>query len=303
MLPSASDLIYFYEVAKESNFSRAAKKLHISQPSLSFSIKRLEQLLNTNLFIRHTQGVTLTRAGNQLFENFESLLTQWNSLTTTIKETNQHIKGKVTIGCYSTLCSYMSEMNSDLLLQYPELEIHFKHGLSADLMQSIIEGNVDIGIMTDPYPHANIIIRKIAETEFSFWASCKQNKKVDLYSDELLILVDLKIPLMNSLLNELQKLRQHRPAPRICNVDQIEALAAMAINNHGAAILPSCYVELHFKDQLKKIEGAPSYVKPLCLVYRPDVKQIAAVKAVLKAIDDLLQANNLKSASTSILEV
>ncbi|ARB92630.1 LysR family transcriptional regulator [Legionella longbeachae] len=297
MLPSASDLIYFYEVAKESNFSRAAKKLHISQPSLSFSIKRLEQLLNTNLFIRHTQGVTLTRAGNKLFENFESLLTQWNSLTTTIEETNQNIKGKVTIGCYSTLCSYMSKMSSNLLLQYPELEIHFKHGLSADIMQHIIEGNVDLGIMTDPYPHANVIIRKIAETEFAFWSSCKQNKEVDLYADELLILADLKIPLVHSLLNELQKLRQHRPAPRICNVDQIEALAAMAINNHGAAILPKCYIELHFKDQLKMIEDTPTYVKPLCMVYRPDVKQVAAVKVVLKAIDDLLQS--IKEQSTS----
>lgn len=254
MLPSASDLIYFYEVAKESNFSRAAKKLHISQPSLSFSIKRLEGLLNTHLFIRHTQGVTLTRAGNKLFENFESLLTQWNSLTTTIQETNQHIKGKVTIGCYSTLCTYLSEMSSDLLLQYPELEIHFKHGLSADIMQGIIEGTVDLGIMTDPHPHANIIIRKIAETEFSFWSSCKQDNEVDLYSDELLILADLKIPLMHTLLNELHKLRQHKPAPRICNVDQIEALAAMALNHHGAAILPRCYVELHFKDQLKRLQ-------------------------------------------------
>ncbi|KTD11674.1 LysR family transcriptional regulator [Legionella gratiana] len=297
MLPSASDLIYFYEVAKESNFSRAAKKLHISQPSLSFSIKRLEQLLNTHLFIRHTQGVTLTRAGNTLFENFESLLAQWHSLTTTIKEENQHVKGKVTISCYSTLCSHLSEISADLLRQYPELEIHFKHGLSPEIMQNIIEGNVDIGIMTDPHPHANVIIRNIAETEFGFWVSCKQSAEVDLYSDELLILADLKISPSQYLLNELQKLRPHKPAPRICNVDQIEAVAGMAVNNHGVAILPNCYIELHFKDQLKKIEDAPIYVKPLCLVYRPDVQQIAAVKIVLEAIDDLIHSNNTRKSS------
>jgi DNA-binding transcriptional LysR family regulator len=292
MLPSANDLMYFYEIAKESNFSRAAKKLHISQPTLSFSIKRLEQLLNTHLFIRHTQGVTLTRAGSKLYENFEGLLAQWHSLTATIKEANQDIKGKVTIGCHSIIFSFMTKMNADLLSQYPQLEIHFKHGLAPEIMQNIIEGNIDLGITTDPYPHANVIIRNIAMTEFGFWVSSKQNTTVDLCSDELLILADLNIPPTQYLLNELHKLRPHKPAPRICNVDQIEALIHMAINNHGVAILPSCYIEIYFKNQLKRLEEAPVYAKPLCLAYRPEVKQIAAVKIVLEAIGDLVNSNS-----------
>lgn len=52
MLPSVTELTYFYEVAIAGSFSRAAKKLSISQPSLSLAIKRLEKTLNVSLFVK-----------------------------------------------------------------------------------------------------------------------------------------------------------------------------------------------------------------------------------------------------------
>ena len=299
MLPSSSDLIYFYEVAKELNVSRAAKKLYVSQPSLSFAIKRLEELLNATLFVRHPKGVTLTPAGYMLFENFEQLLAQWNALTNGIKDANQQMKGKVTIGCYSTINAHLSEMNSALMMQYPELEIHFKHGLSKELMQNIVEGHIDIGILAAPYPQANIVIRQIAQTEFAFWAAPETKQNIDIYTDDLLILADLKIPPVKYLLNKLKKMRKKNVKMRLCNVDQIEALASMAIKSHGLVILPSCYVELNFVNQLEKIEDAPTDVSPLNLVYREDALQVVAVNTVLKGINQILQSMNSKWMSVS----
>lgn len=292
MLPSPTDLTYFYEIANELNFNRTAKKLNISQPSLSMAIKRLEKLLDTNLFIRHSQGVTLTRAGSQLLINVEKLLIQWGEISKNINDASEQVKGKVTVGCHSTLSPFLSNMVSQLLTQYPELEIHFQHGFATEIMQNIVEGNLDIGIITDPYPHANVIIRPLAETEFTFWMSTKHGKWLDLYAQELLIICDLQISPTQHLLNELHKSRINLPPPRFSNMNQIEAIAAMTIESEGIGILPTAYTEYYFSKQLKKIPDAPVYTKPLCLAYRSENKKVLPVQTVLNAIKNLVKSNN-----------
>jgi DNA-binding transcriptional LysR family regulator len=136
MLPSTTDLFYFYTVALELHFSRAAKKLHVSQPSLSIAIKKLENLLDTNLFIRHKQGVTLTQTGEKLFDNVKKIFLLWEETVSVIKETKQYIKGVIRIGCHSTITPFLSDMVSQLLNQYPELQIHFHNEISLKVMEN-----------------------------------------------------------------------------------------------------------------------------------------------------------------------
>ena len=62
----------FYEVAKAGNISKAARELYISQPAISQSIKKLEQSLDTALFVRSSRGVQLTEEGELLFSHVKS---------------------------------------------------------------------------------------------------------------------------------------------------------------------------------------------------------------------------------------
>ena len=61
----------FYTVAKNKNISLAAKELYISQPAISKAISKLENNLETTLFIRSSRGVTLTEEGRILYEHWE----------------------------------------------------------------------------------------------------------------------------------------------------------------------------------------------------------------------------------------
>lgn len=144
MLPSTTDLIYFFEVAKELHFSRAAKKLNVTQPSLSLAIKRLEEQLKMSLFIRHKQGVTLTRAGKELHTNVSKLLAHWNEIFSNLQDANHLVKGRVSIGCHSTLAPFMSGMVADLFAQYPGLEIHFQHEFREKIMEWVVKGDVEM---------------------------------------------------------------------------------------------------------------------------------------------------------------
>ena len=71
MIASPNDLIDFIELSNTLNFSRASERIGISQPSLSTAIKRLEQAIGAELFIRGKNGVSLTQAGKRLLSHGE----------------------------------------------------------------------------------------------------------------------------------------------------------------------------------------------------------------------------------------
>lgn len=286
MLPSAIDLHYFYSVAAELHFSHAAKKLNVSQPSLSIAIKRLEKLLETPLFIRHKQGVTLTRAGNQLLNDVKKLLMQWEKTVSDIKEVNQSIKGEVRIGCHSTLTPFMSNMVSELLEQNLGLAIHFQHDSTPKVMQNLVKGELDIGLVTDPYLHPEVIIQQIALTDFTYWVSIKHQAKINLYAKDTIIICDPQLPQTQYLMKQLLKKTKHQQL-KLNAMNHIEAIAAMTVEGYGVGILPSSFTGQYFGDKLQKIPDAPVYEKPLCIAYRPENKSVAAIQLVIHGIRNL----------------
>jgi DNA-binding transcriptional LysR family regulator len=85
-------LSYFVQVAKDNSFTVAARNLHLSQPALSKMIKKLEEDLGVQLFDRSEHKMTLTDAGEKLFEEGQRLLSEMDAITDAIQDTkNLHI--------------------------------------------------------------------------------------------------------------------------------------------------------------------------------------------------------------------
>ena len=80
MLPSASELHYFLEVANTLNISRAAERLGVSQPTLSLAVQRLEANLGTAVLIRNKSGVKLTHVGQKFVSQARLLLLEWERI-------------------------------------------------------------------------------------------------------------------------------------------------------------------------------------------------------------------------------
>src|SRR5690625_174204 len=106
-------LFYFTTLAEVRSFTRAAKKLHISQPSLSYAIKQLEKNTDTTLFERHEGGVILTDIGQQFFNISKELLAHYDEALTefeTIKETGT---GTISIGMIEAVKNWIPTIISD----------------------------------------------------------------------------------------------------------------------------------------------------------------------------------------------
>ena len=86
MLPSPTEILYFNEIAKTSNLSRAAERLGVTQPTLSLALKRLEDTIGMPLMIRSKTGVQLTRAGQKLLTKSLTILENSQRLLMVLEE-------------------------------------------------------------------------------------------------------------------------------------------------------------------------------------------------------------------------
>src|SRR5215468_8160009 len=109
------DLRYFVAVAEELNFTRAAERLHISQPALSKQIQGLETALRAQLFARDRRHVTLTAAGRALLDVARPLLDRWDEGTATVADAAATEVRKLRIGT-------LTSIGRDL---YPRVVDHF----------------------------------------------------------------------------------------------------------------------------------------------------------------------------------
>lgn len=280
MAPSFVDLTYFYETACSLNFSRAAAKLGVSQPTLSYAIGRLETKLNTSLFIRHSQGVTLTLPGQRLQIHVAELIQQWKKTEHSIQSLNQEISGQVSIGGQTTLIRPIASLVASLLQKHNRLEIKIINESSDILTNRIIEGVIDIGIVVDPIPHPDLVMVEIDEVELTFWVSSQ------VKTDESIIIYDMERKQLRELLKKYEKIN---PSIRYCSSNNHQLTAELTANGAGIGILAACYVELEYKLKLKRLTNAPVHFGKMYLIYRGENRKMLARETVLTAIKELIE--------------
>ena len=93
----------FYYVAKNESITRAANELSISQPAISKSIKTLEEQINTPLFIRKRDGVSLTEAGESIYNKIKEAIELIDSAEDDIKSLTNLESGSINIGASKTI--------------------------------------------------------------------------------------------------------------------------------------------------------------------------------------------------------
>ena len=118
-------LRYFLEIAREGNMSRAAERLHVTQPTLSKQMKDLEQELGKKLFKRGSTSVSLTDEGMLLRKRAEDLLALADKITNEFQAMDDITGGDIYIGCAeSYLVKYLARAVKKLSSIYPNIHYH-----------------------------------------------------------------------------------------------------------------------------------------------------------------------------------
>lgn len=145
----------FAEVAQLGNFTRAAERLHLAQPSLSRQISALEHDLGVELFARARGGSTLTAAGECLLPLARRMLADAESIRRELAELSGLRRGRVRLGATPTLCvSLVAEVLSVFRAAHPAIELHLSEQGSLRLLDELAAGELDLALITTSAPDA-----------------------------------------------------------------------------------------------------------------------------------------------------
>ncbi len=139
----------FYIVAEYGNISKAAKKLFVSQPAVTKSIKNLEENLGIKLFNRNSKGVQLTEEGKVLYEYVKNAYIQIEKGEKIVKQLKNKSKGVVRIGISNTLCKYyFMPFLKGFHEKYPDIKIEITNRVTLETLELFEKGSLDCAIVS-----------------------------------------------------------------------------------------------------------------------------------------------------------
>lgn len=159
-------LKYFLTVAHTNNITRAAKQLHITQPTLSRQIMELEKELDATLFDRNQRHLQLTEAGVLLQQRATILLQLIDQTKDDLHQQEKELTGTVNLGCaVSTASPLLMKLVAEFQEQYPGVQFSIFDGDGDVLRRQVDEGTADLACLLEPVEAAkyNYLVLPIKE--------------------------------------------------------------------------------------------------------------------------------------------
>lgn len=140
----------FVLAAREGNVSRAAERLHLTQPAVSLQLKRLAEETGLQLFTRTPHGLALTADGAALLPQAERVLAAVGDLQQAARNLQGTVRGALRIGTildpeFTRLGMFLRE----LVESAPQIETELRHGMSGTVLAQVLRGELDVGFHLD----------------------------------------------------------------------------------------------------------------------------------------------------------
>lgn len=284
----SAPLSYFVAVAEHGSVTAAAKAMHISQPSLSVAVKKLEEEVGAQLLHRSRRGVTLTRAGELLLSRARQAQQVLGAARDELRALETEPRGRFVLGCHESLGTYvLPGFMGRFLGRHPGIELRLMNANSREVEQAIVERRVDVGLVVNPARHPDCVVQPLFEDTVTFLVASalrrRRKRPQDLLSSHPL----LHVP-------ELHQTRQLLDALRNAGIEvqrqiacsSMELVKSLVLDGAGVGVLPY-RVATHGVAAgrlLPLARGLPVYGDRITLVRRADLPKTAGARALLDSL-------------------
>ena len=162
-----TELKYIVAVAREKHFGKGADACHVSQPTLSVAIKKLEEELQVKLFERNANEITVTPLGQEIVRQAQSVLEQAENIREIAKRGKDPLAGALRLGVIYTIGPYLlPDLVRQAIAHIPQMPLMLQENFTVKLLEELRNGEIDCAILAEPFPDTNLAIAPLYDEPF-----------------------------------------------------------------------------------------------------------------------------------------
>ncbi len=149
----------FHTVARLMSFTKAAESLHMTQPAVTFQVRQLEEYFNTRLFDRTHNRISLTEAGQRVYEYADKIFSLYAEMENSVRDLTGEVSGVLMLGASTTIAEYMlPALLGDFKSRFPEVSIRLQVGNSDNIVSMVENNAIDLGVVESPVGNKNLVV-------------------------------------------------------------------------------------------------------------------------------------------------
>jgi len=295
-----TQLSYIVAVATHGSFGLAARKCHVTQPTLSMQIQKLEDILGVLIFDRSKQPVVMTSIGARLVEQARIILREAERLQEIVRAESGQIQGDFRLGIIPTIAPYLLPLFLQKFVdRYPTVNLTVEELETSHIVQRLKEDTLDAGILATPLHDNGILENRLYDEPF--FACFSKNdvlaqKEVmhekDLPLDRILLLNEGNC-LRDQMINLCQfKARTPKKAPRLhFESGSLTTLIRLVEQGSGFTIVPYLAVAtVSTESCITRPFASPQPVREISLIVRRSYVKHNILEALRKEVLENLPA-------------
>lgn len=300
-----TELRHLVAVADERHFGRAAARVFVSQPSLSASIRKLEEELGARLFERGRRGVIVTEIGRQVVAQARRALEEAARVKAVALQGRSPLDGPLRLGVIHTVAPYLLPALVGALRRLaPRMPLDIEENMTAELDRMLRAGELDAVVLALPYSAPAVATLPLYDEEFRVVVPARhrlaRRRRVPveaLDTDELLLL-PVGHCMRDQVLDRCTEFSRAPPPGRQGN--SLETLRSMVASGLGITVLPATALTARQDSALVRaipFEGSPP-ARRIAIAWREGFARLEAVRAIAHAVRTLDLPVTLLGTST-----
>lgn len=293
-----TQLYYVLAVAEHQNFTKAAEKCFVTQPTLSMQIQKLEEELDVQIFDRTKKPIELTEIGKMIVSQAKNIVNEADRIQDIVDQQKGFVGGEFKLGIIPTVMPTLLPMFlKSFIKRYPKVKLKIEELTTEEIIHRIIDGNLDAAIAATPLENDQIKERVLYYEPFVAFVPenhLMSNKdKInaeDLELDNMLLLEDGHC-FREGVINLCKSFKLNPEDSFQLESGSIETLIKLSNEGLGMTLLPYLHtLDLGDKEKnkLKHFEE-PSPAREVSLIYNKNELKLQIIEALHSVISGIIR--------------
>ncbi|NND51156.1 MAG: LysR family transcriptional regulator [Flavobacteriaceae bacterium] len=293
-----TQLNYVLAVAEHQNFTKAAEKCFVTQPTLSMQIQKLEEQLKVQIFDRSKKPIELTDIGKKIVTQAKNIVDEANRIQDIVDQQKGFIGGEFRIGIIPTIMPTLLPMFlKTFIKRYPKVKLKIEELATEEIIQRITDGHLDAAIVATPLGNEDIKERVLYYEPFVAYVPKHHrlhDKKTidvdDLEIEDMLLLEDGHC-FREGVINLCKTFKNHEDDNFQLESGSIEMLVKLSNEGMGMTMLPYLHtMDIGEKEKLNLHHfNEPSPAREVSIIYHKNELKMQIIDALQNVISGIIR--------------